>query len=210
MKRIKRMMFMAAALFSTSAFAGEGLGMLDAYVKNLRTLQADFVQTLQDANGQQLQRQAGVFAMQKPGKFNWHYQEPEGYEQFIVADGEKLWFHDVDLEEVTVKPLNEALGAAPIALLTSEEPLEEQFKITDLEQIGDHHMLQLETKVKDTDYGYALLAFNKDKQLEIMQLKDPLGQVTSIEFSNAKLNADIPAERFVFTVPEGVHVTGEQ
>lgn len=210
-KKFQRIVIAAiGAVSSLSAFAADdGLALLNGYVKKLNTLEASFVQTLEDANGQVLQRQDGVFAMQKPGKFNWHYQGPEGYEQYIVADGKKLWFHDVDLEEVTVKPLDEALGTAPIALLTSDEPLDRQFDITDLGQIGDHHMLQLESKVKDTDYGFALLAFNADKQLEIMQLRDPLGQVTSIEFSDAKLNGDIPTDRFVFTVPEGVHVTGQ-
>lgn len=199
-----------ASLFSLSASAGEGMDILNSFVKQLTTLEASFVQTLEDANGKQLQKQSGVVVMQKPGRFKWHYQAPEGYEQFIVADGEKLWFHDVDLEEVTVKPLKEALGAAPIALLTSDTPLRDQFKITELGQIGEHQMLQLESKVQDTDYGQALLAFDDQGVLAIMQLKDPLGQVTSIEFSDTKMNHAIDAKEFIFEVPDGVYVTGQQ
>ena len=183
---------------------------LNNFVKNLQTLEANFVQTLQDANGKQLQRQTGVVAMQKPGLFNWHYQMPKYDEMELVADGNKLWVHTVDLEEVVVKPLDEALGAAPISLLMSNEPLHDQFKITELGQVGKHQVLQLETKVKDTEFGFVLLAFNKKGVLETMQLKDPLGQVTSIEFSDTQLNKKIPAKRFVFEVPDGVHVTGQQ
>ena len=197
-------------LFSLSAFAGEGMDTLNNFVKQLKTLDASFVQTLVDSNGKQLQRQSGVVLMQKPGRFKLHYQAHEGYEQFVVADGEKLWFHDVDLEEVTVKPLDEALGSAPIALLTSNRPLTEQFKITELGKIGKHHMLQLESRVQDTDYGQALLAFDNDGVLAIMQLKDPLGQVTSIEFNDTKMNQTIAAQEFVFEVPDGVYVTGQQ
>lgn len=199
-----------ASFFSLSAYAGEGLDVLNKFVKQLKTLDAAFVQTLVDSNGKQLQSQSGVVLMQKPGRFKWHYQEPEGYEQFIVADGNKLWFYDVDLEEVTVKPLDEALGSAPIALLTSDTPLTDQFKITELGKIGEHEMLQLESKVQDTDYGQALLAFDDKGVLAIMQLKDPLGQVTSIEFSDTKLNTAIAPAEFVFEVPDGVHVTGQQ
>lgn len=198
------------SVFSLSAFAGEGMDTLNQFVKNLKTLEASFVQTLEDANGKQLQKQSGIVLMQKPGRFKWHYQAPEGYEQFIVADGEKLWFYDVDLEEATVKPLTEALGAAPIALLTSDTPLSDQFKITELGQIGEHQMLQLESKVQDTDYGQALLAFDDKGILQIMQLKDPLGQVTSIEFSGTKMNQAIAAKEFNFEVPDGVYVTGQQ
>ena len=111
---------------------------------------------------------------------------------------------------MTVKPLDEALGSAPIALLTSNRPLREQFKITELGKIGKHHMLQLESKVQDTDYGQALLAFDNDGVLAIMQLKDPLGQVTSIEFNDTKMNQTIAAQEFVFEVPDGVYVTGQQ
>ena len=210
-KRIKQsVVFLIASVFSLSVFAGEGMDTLNRFVKQLKTLDAAFVQTLADSNGKQLQRQSGVVLMQKPGRFKWHYQEPEGYEQFIVADGEKLWFHDVDLEEVTVKPLNEALGSAPIALLTSDTPLTQQFEITELGKIGEHQMLQLESKVKDTDYGQALLAFDSDGVLAVMQLKDPLGQVTSIEFNDTKMNQAIAAQEFVFEVPDGVYVTGQQ
>jgi|GEM_PF-5345625 len=195
---------------SATAYAGEGMDTLNKFVKQLKTLDASFVQTLVDSNGKQLQRQSGVVVLQKPGRFKWHYQAPEGYEQFIVADGEKLWFYDVDLEEVTVKSLDEALGSAPIALLTSDTPLTDQFKITELGKIGEHEMLQLESKVQDTDYGQALLAFDDKGVLAIMQLKDPLGQVTNIEFSDTRMNSEIAPSEFVFEVPDGVYVTGQQ
>lgn len=204
----KKVIILGGLLLAPAVWAAESLDYLNKFVENLSTLEADFSQKLVDANGRQLQQQTGVVAMKKPGRFNWHYLQP--FEQQIVADGEKLWFYDVDLEQVTVKPLEEALGSAPIALLTSERPLNDQFVITELGKIGELYMLQLEAKVKDTDYGFALLAFNEEGLLEVMELKDPLGQVTTIELENIKFNQDIDAQRFEFKVPEGVDVIGMQ
>lgn len=193
---------------SVCAQAGKPMEMLQAFTKNVQSLEANFVQTLEDANGQILQRQTGTVAMQKPGKFNWHYQTPEGFEQYIVADGKQLWFYDVDLEEASVKPMDDALGTAPIALLTSNKPITDSFKVIELGLINDQYMLQLESNVKDTDYGFALLAFNKKGQLSIMQLRDPMNQVTTIEFKKTRLNPSMKPSRFTLKIPKNVNVTG--
>jgi outer membrane lipoprotein carrier protein len=185
--------------------AGEGLNRLQTYTSSLKTLQAKFTQTLFDEKMQQLEMASGEFFLQKPGKFRWDYQQP--YRQQIVADGKVLWMYDPELEQVTVKSLAEALGAAPIALLTGEQPLQDQFKIVELGVIDGREFLQLEAKVKDTDFGFMLLAFG-ERGLEAMELKDKLGQVTRIEFINPVVNKDIKSSVFNFKPPKGADVIG--
>jgi outer membrane lipoprotein carrier protein len=192
-------------LYLPAAHAGEGLNRLQAYTGNLKTLQAKFTQTLFDEKMQQLEVASGEFFLQKPGKFRWDYQQP--YKQQIVADGKVLWMYDPELQQVTVKQLAEALGAAPIALLTGEQPLQEQFKIVELGLIDGREFLQLEAKVKDTDFGFMLLAFG-EQGLEAMELKDKLGQVTRIEFIKPVLNKDIKQSMFEFKPPKGADVIG--
>ena len=189
-----------------SAWAAQAMPYLQSFADNLNTMEAGFSQVVEDANGRILDNQSGSVKMHKPGKFNWHYQEP--YEQKIVADGERLWFYDIELEQVTVRPLDQALGTAPIALLTSDTPLDEQFAITDLGLQGQQYMLQLEPRVNDTDYSHALIGLSKAGHIEVMQLKDPLGQITTITFYDVILNRAIPGSTFRFEVPEGVDVTG--
>ena len=145
--------------------------------------------------------------LERPGRFVWHYKQP--YEQLLVGDGDNLWHYDIDLEQVSVRPLDEALGTAPIALLTSETPLEEQFVLTELGKIEEHYMVQLEARVKDTDYGFALLAFLENGELDVMQLRDPMGQVTTIDLDEMEVNPELPVDAFKFTPPEGVDVVGK-
>lgn len=197
---------LALSVLISPAFAGEGLEKLKKFTNDLRSMKADFTQTLFDEKMRQVEVSKGQVMLLKPGRFRWDYTAP--YEQHIIADGEKLWLYDPELEQVTAKKMSEALGAAPIALLTSEEKLEDQFKIIELGNIDGRDFVQLEAKVKDTDYGYMLLALG-DKGLEVMELKDKLGQVTRIEFHNPVFNEKIDPDKFTFSVPKGIDVIGE-
>lgn len=206
MKLQLRLLLLPLLLISATAYAGEGVERLREFTEQLKTMQADFTQTVFDDQMRQLEISRGRFALKKPGRFRWDYIAP--FEQHIVADGEKLWVYDPELEQVTVKPIGEALGTAPIALLTGEADLDKQFKAIELGKMEGRHLVQLELQVKDTDYGLMLLALGDDG-LETMELKDKLGQVTRIEFSKVRLNKPIPDERFEFKVPEGVDVIGQ-
>jgi outer membrane lipoprotein carrier protein len=206
LKKTIGILFAGVCFIASQAHAGPGLDQLRKFTSNLRSMQADFTQTLFDDKMREIEVSTGRFSLEKPGKFRWDYLKP--YQQHIVADGQKLWLYDPELDQVTVKSLSEALGAAPIALLTSNENLEEQFKIIELGQIDGREYLQLEVKVKDTDYGLMLLALGKSG-LEAMELKDKLGQVTRIEFQKVTMNGKIDSEQFKFVVPKGVDVIGE-
>ena len=190
----------------TAANAGEGLNKLRKFTQGLQSMQANFTQTSFDNKMRQLEVASGTFVLEKPGKFRWDYKKP--YQQQIVADGKKLWLYDPELEQVTVKTIADALGAAPIALLTSNENIEDQFKIIELGNIDGREFVQLEAKVKDTDFGFMLLAMG-DKGLEAMELKDKLGQVTRIEFQNTAINKKVDSALFAFVIPKGVDVIGE-
>ena len=104
-------------------------------LRKIGSLQANFYQQVLDANGEVLQEATGTFELKKPGKFRWQYGAP--YSQHIVADGKNLWMLDLELAQATVQPLEEALGAAPIILLTEIRPLKEDFEIKSMpEEFG--------------------------------------------------------------------------
>ncbi|MGH8131945.1 MAG: outer membrane lipoprotein carrier protein LolA, partial [Steroidobacteraceae bacterium] len=60
----------AVAAVATAAPATPALGTpLDAYLDNLRTLRANFLQTLADPQGREIDRATGTIVVQRPGKF---------------------------------------------------------------------------------------------------------------------------------------------
>lgn len=199
---MKKIIFLLLFI-NSQAFAGAGLDKLTAYSTQLKSLSAQFTQTTFDDSMKEQDVSVGQVYLQKPGKFRWDYKRP--YEQQIVSDGEKLYIYDVDLDQVTVRNFNDALGTAPISLLTDIGDLKQQFTIIELGKIDGREVLQLEAKVKDTDYHYFLLALGKNG-LETMELKDKLGQVTRIQLSQSKTNAALDKKLFQFVAPKGVDV----
>jgi len=92
----------AMLLFNASGYAEDKpVKQLKAFLKNTKSLTADFKQVLINEAGNPTQTSYGVFYLQRPGKFRWDYLKP--FQQQIVSTSGKVWFYDTDLEQVTVK-----------------------------------------------------------------------------------------------------------
>ncbi len=193
-------------LLSTSAAGAGGLERLQGFIGQLETFQAGFVQTLYDADSKPLQESRGAVILKRPGKFRWDYREP--YVQSIIADGSKLWIYDVDLEQVTVKKLDQALGSAPIMLLSNKRPLDEDFELRDLGQREDLDWVELQPRLHDTDFETIYMGLS-ESGLKVMELRDQFGQATQIRFNDFEMNVPADDSLFEFAPPAGVDVVGE-
>ena len=206
MKTVSRTVLSIACLLCVvampPAFAG-ALERLQAFTSELQTFQAGFVQTLYDADSQAIQESRGAVILKRPGRFRWDYRQP--YVQSIVADGERLWIYDTDLEQVTVKILNDALGNAPISLLSDNRPLEDDFELRDLGAREGLEWVELKPRVRDTEFDVVYMGLS-DTSLEVMELRDQFGQATQIRFNNFEMNMDASDQLFEFEPPAGVDI----
>ena len=162
---------------------------------------------VQDKSGKRIQSASGTMQFQRPGKFRWTYQKP--YEQLIVGDGEKFWLHDVELNQVTVKKLDAALGSSPAALLSGSNEIERNFVLKDIEDREGLEWLQAVPKAQDASFERIFMAFNTHSDLVVMELRDTFGHNTMLHFSNLKRNPNLAASLFSFTPPKGADVLGE-
>ncbi|MEW5837243.1 MAG: outer membrane lipoprotein chaperone LolA [Pseudomonadota bacterium] len=188
---------------SLSAQAGQGLDNLDGFLKNMKTLQGQFVQTQFNAERRETQRASGALELARPGKFRWVYSQP--YHQELVADGEMLWIYDQDLEQVTQKPLRQAMAQAPITLLLEKKALDKDYLLTELGSDQGLDWVGLKPRNEESDVREVKLAF-AGKMLARMQLTDAFGQITLIEFKDMQLNPKFAEGRFDFVPPSGVDV----
>ncbi|MCW8827489.1 MAG: outer membrane lipoprotein chaperone LolA, partial [Gammaproteobacteria bacterium] len=169
MCKLVRLSLILLLLGSTTAHAGEGQQRLDRFLQGLQTMQADFIQTLTNARGELMEESRGNLWISRPGKFRLHYTNP--YEQLYVADGRNIWMYDRDLEQVTVKPQDDALGSTPALFLSSDAPLEENFTV---EEEGAHEGFQwllLKPRAADSNFDYVRLAMEGDV-LRAMEMVD--------------------------------------
>ena len=98
----------ATLLLSNFAQSNNGLQQLEQFIESLDTFKADFEQTLYAEDSTALQVSYGNLMIKKPGRFVWNYHEPQ--QQQILADGEKIWMYDIELEQVTVNRIESKTG----------------------------------------------------------------------------------------------------
>jgi len=176
---------------------------LQDFFHDLKTLSATFDQQVVDADGAQIQQASGYMWLQRPNRFRWDYQQP--YHQLIVGDGQQVWVYDEDLEQVTVRPLDAALGQTPALLLSSDKPILEGFSVMALGTRDGVDWLLL--RPRDTDATFDELRLGLvDGRLRAMELRDGLGHTTLLHFSELERNRPIDPQHFVFTPPDGVDV----
>ena len=190
---------------SISAHAGVGIERLQKFSSEMATFKATFVQSLYNEHDQAVQKTEGSVVLKRPGKFRWDYSKP--YEQQIVADGERLWIYDTELAQVSVKKTDNALGAAPIGLLSENRPLQDDFILTELGPREGLYWIELEPKVKDTDFQKIYLGLDS-VGMRVMELRDSFGQATQIQFNSIEVNVAISDDAFKFTPPPDVDVIG--
>jgi len=193
-----------AGLLCVSAplLSGTGAGHVDRFFHDLATLQADFDQQVVDANHKTVQSSQGHLWIMRPGRFRWDYLAP--YKQQLVADGERVWSYDEDLEQVTVQAASEVLTATPAMLLGGTRPLDEVFTIQEL--AADRVLLT--PKTDDSNITTLTLAF-ADGTLTSIEAHDTFGNTTTFSFSNVVRNPPLESDIFRFEPPPGADVVGD-
>jgi outer membrane lipoprotein carrier protein len=190
---------------------------LDAYLENLKTLRATFLQTLADPHGREIDRSTGTIIVQRPGKFSWaiHTQTADSGAggsggssgQLMVCDGRNLWFFDRDLDQVTVKPVDAALSATPAMLLSGAVDVRRNFTITPAGEREGLTWVLVEPQGAEADFRRALFGFEHG-DLKRMILEDKLDQTATVIFDKIERNGPVSTAEVSFTPPKGADVIG--
>jgi outer membrane lipoprotein carrier protein len=198
--------FTLTLLGSNSFAAGQPVEQLKTFLAASKSLTADFKQVLIDEAGTPKQTSFGQFYLQRPGKFRWNYTKP--FLQEIVSNSGKVWFYDTDLEQVTVKKLDESVGSTPALLLSGDVSLDKNYNMEAQGSEGDMQWIKLIPKSQESTFKYVLIGLEKGK-LAGMELNDNFGQLTRIYFSNLLINPPIKPTLFEFTPPKNADVFSE-
>jgi outer membrane lipoprotein-sorting protein len=177
------------------AHANGSIEKLKAFAAQTQSARANFTQTVRDKDGATVQTASGKLVFARPGKFRWEYEKP--YQQIIVGDGLKLWVYDKDLNQVTVKKMEGALGSSPAALLAGSNAK------------GGVDWLEAYPRDEGSMFSKVRMGF-KGNMLDTMELYDQMGQVTVIRFGNLQRNPKLANNLFTFTAPAGADVIEDQ
>lgn len=179
---------------------------LKTLLQQTTTARAHFAQIVLDRDLKTLQQVTGTMQFARPGRFRWEYDRP--YEQVIVGDGSRVWLYDKDLNQVTVRRVDRALGSSPAALLAGSNEIEKDYVLKAQGSRDGLDWLEAVPRTRDTAFERINLGFGKSG-LEMMELRDQFGQITVIKFSTIERNAKLAPEAFRFTPPKGADVISE-
>lgn len=199
-----RQWLLAAALASgASATWAGGIDTLRGFVRDVRSGRADFTQTVVSPDGARTKTSQGSLAFQRPNQFRFNYTKP--YEQLIVGDGRQVWQYDADLNQVTVRGFDQALGSTPAALLAGTA-LERDFTLTNAASRGDGlEWVDAKPKAADGTVRQMSVGF-KGRELAALEIVDSFGQRSTLRFTNVQQGVAIGADTFRFQPPAGADV----
>jgi len=184
--------------------------VLDTYLNGLHSLRLAFTQSTRDAHGQGQGEQSGELLVLRPGRFRFESHTPGADSdagQLLVADGRNVWFYDRDLAQVTVKPVDAALSATPVMLLSGAADVAQAFQVSAAGQRAGLTWVRVTPRAAAADFSDALLGF-AGGELRQMVLTDKLGQVATLTFTRSERNAPVSEAEVSFTPPAGVDVIG--
>jgi outer membrane lipoprotein carrier protein len=193
-----------ACLLSCSALVAraDALDTLREFVRDVKSGRASFTQTVTSADGAKKRVSSGSFEFARPNRFRFAYARP--FEQLIVSDGQKVWIHDVDLNQVSVRKLSAALGATPAALLAGAS-LDKEFELAAQPSQDGIDWVQATPRQKDGAFQSMRIGF-RGKELAAVEILDSFGQRSLLQFSQYAANATLPEQSFRFVPPSGADV----
>jgi len=197
---------LGAVFLAGNAIAG-ARDDLKSFTNGLKGLDGQFTQQVYDTKGKLKEASSGRVALSTPRLFRWEYAKP--YPQLIVADGNKVWVYDPDLQQVTVRGQGSEEQNSPLSALIDPAKLDQQFNVSESGSSDGLQWLTLTPKNEgDASFQSARLGFG-DGGLARMEVLDAVGQNTKISFTGWKRNPAFAAGTFKYTPAKGVDVVGD-
>ncbi len=175
---------------------------LRTFVTDVTSGRARFEQTVTSPDGVSRKASSGRFEFARPGRFRFDYERP--YPQTIVSDGRRVWMHDPDLNQVSVRRVDDALGATPAALLAGGS-IERDFTLRDEPPRDGLAWVRATPKAPDGAFQWMAVGF-RDAMPARIEILDRFGQQTVMRLIDFEAQAQVAPERFAFTPPPGADV----
>jgi outer membrane lipoprotein carrier protein len=188
----------------------DGLEALENFLRTTRSGRADFTQVVtapaREGQAPRSKQSAGSFEFQRPHRFRFTYRKP--FPQTIVADGQTLWLHDPDLNQVTARRQAQALGSTPAALIATASDLaalRQEFELASAPDRDGLQWVQATPRARDGVLRSVRIGF-RGGELAALDIQDSLGQQSALRFGRMEINPALPAETFQFKPPPGADV----
>ena len=173
---------------------------IDLMAKNTKSIESDFVQVKDLSALTEKVTSKGHFCFKKENLLRWEYSTPYKYmilinkDKILIKDEAKVTKYDMNSNKV-FKEINDLM----IASVQGNILRSGKFRIVFLESEKDYK-LELYPLVKGMKESLKKIDMYFDKAVSSvvkLQMEEPSGDTTLIEFLNKKLNGEIPDDKFL-------------
>jgi chaperone LolA len=200
----------AAGQFAASADdATEILRRTEQRADAIRTLEADFVQSLRVPLLNQNQNSAGKLYQRKPDRFLMRFTQPAG--DVMVADGRHFWLYypSTDRTQVIRTSIAKGGGAVDLQRQFIGNAAARFVATLNRSEVVDGHDTHALTLVPRQASPYKVLRIWVDKDdftVRRFEMTEENESVRRVELRNIRVNGTIPDNLFSFTPPQGTQV----
>ena len=199
---MKKALIAAVLGFAALLAHADAVDTLKDFIRDVKTGRAQFTQTVTSPDGAKKKTSSGSFEFARPNHFRFAYVKP--FEQLIVADGQKVWIFDADLNQASSRKFSSALGATPAALLAGGS-LDKDFDLAPLPAKDGLDWVLATPKQKDSAFKSVRVGF-RGKDLAAVEIVDAFDQHSLLQFSQFTSGVHFAPDAFHFTPPAGADV----
>ncbi|WP_033003667.1 outer membrane lipoprotein chaperone LolA [Vibrio azureus] len=190
-------------MFLSTASASSAKEELSQRLAKNDGFRANFSQQVISPEGDTVMEGEGTVEIARPNQFRWSTTFPD--ETLLVSDGQTLWYYSPFIEQVSIYKQEQATEQTPFILLTRNRASDwDNYKVS---QQGDQFTL-IPTAV-DSTQGQFQINIDVKGMVKGFNVLEQDGQKGLFTFNNVKLGKP-KAERFTFTVPDGVEVDDQR
>jgi len=206
--KVKFIVVSAILCFSQMLLADNANQLLEDLRKDLAAMSANFEQYEIDANGQVSEVSTGMMWLNAPDQFKWEYINPAP--QLIVANGDKVWIYDEDLDQVTIKQQDSKQN--PIYVLLNKEETQKNYIVEDWQDQSnsnnDIDWISFTPKIISDDIKQVWVGV-LNNQIKVLKLKNQFDNIVVFQFNDEVRNPPLSSDFFTFTPPEGVDIISD-
>ncbi len=169
----------------------EEIGRIQTYLNSIKTMRADFMQTLSDGS-----MMNGKIAISRPGKMRLEYDPPN--ENLMVADGAFMHVWDGQTKTGSSIPLGSSLADI---ILRNDLKLNGDITVTDIKKYpAAIHITMVQA---DNPIAGSITLELEDKPLKLKnwRIVDGQGIETRVAIYNQQMDVPIPSSTFFYRDP---------